>query len=117
MALGPHRVHDGLDVIDPLLECGQAVHRVRQTDTPHVDKDQTPELGESPEGPIRRREFPQQVDVARPVEGNHDVERSVALDLVRDLEPTAVDVADGSLRRHDRILGPQGHAPRCFVHT
>jgi hypothetical protein len=70
------------------------VDRVGEPDPAHVEHDQPPILREAAEEPFGPRVLPVQLEVADPVEHEHDVHRAGADDLVRDLEVTALRVPD-----------------------
>jgi hypothetical protein len=105
--VGANRIHHRADVVHPLLQRRQVLDRVRQPIPAHVEEDQPPVAGEPAQEPLGLGVLPHQLDVARPVEGDHDINRAIPEGLVGDLEVSAGGVLDardhrGSLEQASR---------------
>ena len=101
-ALGADRLEDRADVVHPLLEgrqlgVGDAVGEPRAA---LVEEDEAREGGEALEEVHHRRLLPHHLDVRDPARHIDEVARTVARDLVRDVEVPAARVARLGLHRH-----------------
>ena len=104
--LGADGVHHGPHVVHPLLERRQSLdrHRIGQPGAALVEEDQPRERREPLGGTARTPARPRSARCARPSPDEHQVDRSVADDLVGD-----VDVAA------PRVLRRWWHVPAVFV--
>ena len=92
-SLRPDRVEDRAYVIHPGLKRGYARHAVREAGTALVEQDQAAERCEPPVERRQPRLLPAVLDV-RDESGNEDeVERTVARDLIGDVDLTAPGIA------------------------
>jgi hypothetical protein len=96
------RTHHRADVVHPFLQRWQVLDRVRQPDPAHVEEDQPPVAGKPAQEPLGLGVVPHQLDVARPVEREHDVDWAIPDDLIGDLEIPAGGVLD--VRDHSGSL-------------
>lgn len=92
--VGTDRIHHRADVVHPFLQRWQVLDRVRQPNPAHVEEDQPPVTGKPAQEPLGLGVLPRQLDVARPVECEHDIDRTIPDDLVGDLEVPAGGVLD-----------------------
>lgn len=93
--VGTDHIQHRADVVHPFLQRRQVLDRVRQPDPAHVEEDQPPVAGEPAQEPLGLGVLPHQLDVARPVERERDIDWAIPDDLVGDLEVPAGGVADG----------------------
>ena len=99
--LAPDRVHHGTDVVHACLEVRQPDVAVRQPGATLVEPDQSSEGPEPLVQPSGRRELPVDLEVREEAVDQDEVERTVARDLVRDVDVTALGVADRGGHRCD----------------
>src|SRR5215210_40764 len=101
--LGADRVHDGANVVHPLLERRQLIvgDVVGEAGAALVEQDQARERREPPEEARQLRLLPHELDVRDPAGNVDEIERPLAHDLVGDVDVAASGVARLG-RRHPR---------------
>jgi hypothetical protein len=94
-AFGPRRVHHCPDVVHPLLERRQTVERdgVGHARAALVEQDQPGERCESIEEPREARLLPDVLDVRDPTMDEYEVLRSIADNLISDVQLAAARVS------------------------
>ena len=107
--LATHRVHDGTDVVHPSLEVRQPARSIRESRAALVESDQASERAEAVEKVRRAGIVPVEFEVRDESWDEHEIELSVAGDLISDVDIAASGIADG--RSHAR-RGPNRGRPR-----
>ena len=125
--LRPGGVHHRTDVRNLGLEVGEPVegHRVGQAGAAPVEDDQAADGCEPPALAGQLRDLPERLDVMHPALDQHQVERAVADDLVREVDVAVLRVlgrgqpvhgAESTQITPDRRAGPprSAAAPVCY---
>lgn len=114
------RVHDGPDVVHPLLERGRTGDAIRHPVAALVEQDEAAELGEAFTVVAERRELPVDVEVRVRALGVHQVDRTVAHHAVGDVHVSTAckanvgHAAEGRLTR-DSLSRHSGARGSWFV--
>ena len=114
-SLRADRVHHGSHVVHPLLERRQVTlrDRIRHPGAALVEEDEARERGEPLEAVDEARKLPRQLDVRHPPRDVHEVGRSLADHLKRDVHPGGLCVA--RLRRHRTTIASLRVRRACFT--
>ena len=101
-ALGAHRVHDGSNVIHPLLEGGQLCGLVRKTCPSLIKQNESSERGQASIISSERRVFPGIIYVGYPSRNIDQIDWSISHHLVCNLDIAASGVSrfGSGVRRH-----------------
>ena len=85
-------IHDGANVLHPLLQGGERGQRdrVRDAGAPLVEAEEPAECPQATQEARQRRLFPHDLDVAEPVRDEDHVERAIPDDLIGDVAVLAV---------------------------
>jgi hypothetical protein len=120
-ALGPGRIHHCPDIVHPGLKIRESIvwHSVGESGTSFVERDQARERRQPVEPRPHPAVFPHQLNVRDPAGDEHQVDRAVTADAVRDMDVAALRVPSlryvhGSVLRQTRRLAmpPECCPPR-----
>jgi hypothetical protein len=100
--LASNRVHHGTDIVHARLEVRQPNVAVRQPGATLVEPDQSGEGPEPVVQPRGRGELPVDLEMREEAMDQDEIERTVARDLIGDVDVTALCVPDWSGHRDDR---------------
>ena len=113
-SLGSDGVQHGSQVVHPLLGSGRLVdrHGIGRAHASWVEQDQATERREPVQEALRPRLSPPDLEVIDPVGQEHQVERTVADDLVRDVQIVGARVLGLGKHDHRSVASPARQGSR-----